>query len=130
MAKHHIDDDRHVVVVDSGGSTVLPFMMGAVLGAGLALLFAPASGEETQRRLRRKVRELRALAEEKAEEFGDLVGERVEQVRTGTRDAIDAGRGAVSSARDELERRLEEARARRQPSSVAADVDDPDELDD
>lgn len=131
MARHHLDDDRHVVVVEERGSGVLAFLLGAVLGAGAALLFAPATGEETQARLRRRVRELRTLAEEKADEFGDVVSERVDQVRTGARDAIDAGRGALESARDELEQRLEEARARRgRAAHVPADEDDEDQDDD
>jgi len=135
MARHHVDDDRHVVVVEDRGSSLISFMLGAVLGAGVALLFAPASGEETQQRIRRRVRELRSLAEEKADEFGEVVSERVEQVRTGARDAIDAGRGALQTARDELEERLEEARARRGRTAAtqgraADDEDDADELED
>jgi gas vesicle protein len=131
MARHHVDDDRHVVVVEERGAGFLAFVLGAVVGAGAALLLAPASGEETQARLRRRVRELRTLAEEKADEFGEVVGERVDQVRTGTRDAIDAGRSALDTARDELEQRLEEARARRgRAARVPADDDNDDEVDD
>jgi gas vesicle protein len=36
---------------DSGGSGLTTFLFGAVLGAGVALLFAPMSGKETRRRL-------------------------------------------------------------------------------
>jgi len=135
MARHHVDDDQRVVIVEKEGSSVLSFVLGAVLGAGVALLFAPASGEETQQRIRRRVRELRTLAEEKADEFGEVVSDRVDQVRTGARDALDAGRGALQTARDELEQRLEEARARRGRAAATHghadddDEDDSDELD-
>jgi gas vesicle protein len=37
--------------LDSGGSAFGTFLFGAVLGAGVALLFAPMSGKETRRRL-------------------------------------------------------------------------------
>ena len=37
----------------SGGTnTVLGFLLGGAIGAGIALLYAPASGEETRRRIR------------------------------------------------------------------------------
>ena len=42
---------------------------GAVLGAGLALLYAPRSGEETRRVLQRKLWKLRAMTEEKLDEL-------------------------------------------------------------
>ena len=41
----------------SAGSVVLAFAIGAVAGAVLALLYAPASGEETRRRIADKTRE-------------------------------------------------------------------------
>ena len=41
----------------SAGSVVLAFAIGAVAGAVLALLYAPASGEETRRRIAAKTRE-------------------------------------------------------------------------
>jgi len=43
----------------SGGGFVTGLLLGAAVGAGLALLFAPASGEETRRILRRRTRALR-----------------------------------------------------------------------
>ena len=41
----------------SAGSVVLAFAIGAVAGAVLALLYAPASGDETRRRIAAKTRE-------------------------------------------------------------------------
>jgi gas vesicle protein len=49
-----------VDVADSGpssGSVLLAFALGALAGAAVALLYAPASGEETRRRLGDKSRE-------------------------------------------------------------------------
>lgn len=37
-------------------NSVLTFLAGAALGAGLAILFAPRSGEETRRRIRERVK--------------------------------------------------------------------------
>ena len=41
----------------SGSSTLLAFALGALAGAAIALLYAPASGDETRRRLRKKAEE-------------------------------------------------------------------------
>ena len=41
----------------SGGSVMLAFMLGAMAGAAVALLFAPAAGEETREYLGRRARE-------------------------------------------------------------------------
>ena len=47
------DGEVYIVETDRG-SGIGWFVLGAALGAGLALLFAPASGEETRRRIRRE----------------------------------------------------------------------------
>ena len=46
------------------GNVMLAFLLGAVSGAVLALLYAPASGSETRRYLGEKAREGRDLASE------------------------------------------------------------------
>ena len=48
----------------SGGTVMLAFLVGALTGAAVALLFAPASGEETREYLGQKAREGRAKARE------------------------------------------------------------------
>ncbi len=41
----------------SAGSVIVAFALGAVAGAAVALLYAPATGEDTRRRIVRKARE-------------------------------------------------------------------------
>ena len=41
----------------STGSVLLAFAVGALAGAAIALLYAPATGEETRRKLAQKARE-------------------------------------------------------------------------
>ncbi len=119
------------VVVIERGSGVGTFIWGALIGAGVALLLAPKNGAETRRLLKAKGRELWDTATEKADQLRELVSEgyehskaRVEESldtarraiderREAARDVVDAGKGAVHSAREELERRLTEARAAR-----------------
>lgn len=129
------DDDRRVVYVERGGSSVKALLLGALIGAGLALLYAPQSGEETRRGLKRRLRKVRALAEEKVDELGERLSGRTapapapEYPADGMAmdDDMDDDDGDVApemvaparvGAREELERRLEQARARRRGTSV------------
>ena len=47
---------------DSGGGVLAAFVLGALAGAAVALLFAPAAGDEMRRRLAEKAREGRDQA--------------------------------------------------------------------
>ena len=49
---------------DNSGSVMVAFVIGAVAGAAVALLFAPASGEETREFLGEKAREGKAKVRE------------------------------------------------------------------
>jgi gas vesicle protein len=137
MSRH--EDDEVVYVRDESGSGVKWFIAGAALGGALALLFAPQSGDETRRLIRRKAGDLRDLAEDGLEELGDRFEEgkdrvrdeaervkeafrdRVDDVRERAADTVGAVRGASHSARDELERRLSDARVRRRAAAMADD---------
>ena len=110
---------------ERAGSTGFgPFLLGLAVGAVVGFLFAPQPGEETRAKLTKKLRGLKALAEETAGELADraLGG-------AGEDDAAEPE--APLSAREELERRLVEARRRRRtgkPARAAAvDVEEEDE---
>ena len=122
-----------MVYVERGGDSSAKWLFwGALLGAGIALLYAPRSGEETRRVLQRRLWKFRAMTEEKFDEFAQQFG--------GAKDELDdimddddleadelppsrprAGASAAS-AREELERRLAESRARRR---TPADHEEP-----
>jgi gas vesicle protein len=120
--------DDVVYVVREQEAPLKYLFWGAAIGAGLALLFAPSSGTETRRQLRTKARRFRALAEEKYDELEEKVADGTSKAREYLEDGVedlkihageltDAVKGAGSTARDELERRLDEARARRRGKS-------------
>jgi hypothetical protein len=99
---------------------------GALLGAGVALLYAPKSGEETRRVLQRKLWKLRAMTEEKLDDFAQQLGGKdtlddlMDDDDLGEPDDLPArprAGASVPSAREELERRLAESRARRRSVS-------------
>ena len=140
MSRRDFEDNDPYVVIEQRSTSVMPFIVGLALGAGVALLFAPRSGEETRRDLKRRALRARKLAERKASELTDSVTETyqdarrrveekiddakdavdlkrrqvtraVEAGRAAARDAIDAGRTAARDARDDLENRIATTKA-------------------
>ncbi len=69
------DDERDVVYVERDGGSLKPILFGALLGLAAGLLFAPQSGAETRRALKRRLRKARALAEEKIGELSEKVSD-------------------------------------------------------
>ncbi len=136
MARH---DDDDVVLVEKRGSPVVPFLWGLAVGAGLALLFAPMTGEELRANLRSRGGRLKELAAETVDELEEMVSggyerararveagletarQRVQDSRQAAHDVVEAGRGAATTAREELEKRLADAREARRAARHAKD---------
>ena len=135
MSRHR-DDDEEVVVVKQG-SSIAPFLWGIAVGAALGLLFAPMSGDELRAEIGRRGRTVKDLATDNAEELEEMVQDRVGRARRGVEEKVEgarrvaregkqfahdvavAGKSTAATAREELERRLAEAReARRSPRST------------
>ncbi len=111
-------DEIPYVVVERESGGVGAFLLGAILGAGVALLFAPRSGEETQREIKERATRLRDVAEERVRDVQNQVEGRLHQARgqvmervDAIREAVDSGREAAQEARTELEDRIERSKA-------------------
>ncbi len=118
-----MSDDREYVI-EERGSGFRWFIVGAAIGAAVGLLFAPQSGERTRHELKRRARRLQAQAGEKLEDLSTDLQERGARLKDSVSDMVDdvsdtvrEGRERVTrtaaSARDEMERRLTDARSRR-----------------
>lgn len=79
----------------AAGTVVVAFVLGAITGAAVALLMAPASGEETRRLLAEKAREGREKASEAARQGREFVNRQRETFTT----AVERGREAYQQAR-------------------------------
>ena len=77
------------------GSVLLAFLLGAIGGAAVALLYAPQSGKETREYLGEKAREGRERAKEAAARGRDVLN----QSRETLSHAIERGREAYQQAR-------------------------------
>lgn len=77
------------------GSILLAFILGAVSGAAVALLYAPASGRETRDYLGDRAADARARAAEAAAKGRDVISQGRDTITT----AIERGREAYQQAR-------------------------------
>ena len=79
------------------GSILLAFLLGAVSGAAVALLYAPATGKETREFVGEKAREARDRAAAAAEKASEVLNQGRETVAS----AIERGVEAYQQARSE-----------------------------
>jgi gas vesicle protein len=81
---------------NNGGTVMLAFLVGALTGAAVALLFAPAPGEETRDFLGQRAREGR----DRAREAVDQGREFYQRQRENLSSAVERGREAFQQARE------------------------------
>ena len=114
-----MSDRDPIVIVEKGNNAGMgAFVIGALLGAGAALLLAPKSGKETQDELKEQVRKWKGVAEERMKDAQEVVEEHIDQARAGVsskmedvRGAVEAGRQAAVEAREDLEHKLEKSKS-------------------
>ena len=91
----------------SSGSVLLSFLLGGVVGAGLALLFAPQSGRET----RQKIKDLADDVKEKSAEYVHQAKEKAtslveegkgyyDEKKSILKSAVDAGKEAYEKEKE------------------------------
>lgn len=122
------DDLPTLVIETRGGGGTGTFLLGVLVGAAAALLLAPRSGPETQAEIAGAVRRLRDDVEDRVGGARDSVAHRVGRVRDRVSGTVDSVRGGVSTrvqqaraaveagvdaardAREELQRRVDDAK--------------------
>jgi gas vesicle protein len=116
--REHKEEVPYIVVERHDDASLGPFLWGALIGAGIALLFAPRSGRETRENITQGAMRLKDAAEDTVRTMQESVTGAVDNVRTQVgggvqraRSAIDAGRSAARESRADMERRIREARA-------------------
>jgi gas vesicle protein len=112
-------DDTPYIVIERRSGGMGAFLWGAIIGAGVALLYAPRAGEQTREELRTGALRLKGRAEDTVRSLQDSVADTVDNLRgevtdriDSARDAFDAGRDAARETREDLERRVRETRER------------------
>ncbi len=129
MSSYDWDEEDAYVVIERQQPGIGSFMAGLAVGAGLALLFAPRSGEATRRELERSARKVGDQAQNLVSDVSGTVNQTIQDARYrvenrigAARDAVDlkrrqvtnavdAGRLAAREARVELEGRIAETKA-------------------
>jgi len=84
-------------------STMFSFLTGAAIGAGLALLFAPQSGEETRRKIRETGNQLSEDARESYERLARDAQKVVEQVKTTSEKTLAQVKSLVNEAKGSIQ---------------------------
>jgi gas vesicle protein len=97
-------DDRH-----GGASFLLGFIAGSVLGAGLALLLAPRSGEEIRREMAERAERLSKRAASEYEAASARVTHLAERGKDAYRTAADKARKYAERGRDDAHDLAEQA---------------------
>ena len=98
---------------NSGATFLIGFIAGSMLGAGLALLFAPKAGDET----RREVAEQAQRVRDKAREGLGSASERVTQF-------AERGKAMVQTAAEKAREAAQAVREGRDPNAVTAAPDE------
>ncbi len=87
-----MSDDRN----NGAGGIVIAFGVGALVGAAVALLLAPASGQETREFLSERARESRDKATDAAKRTKEYLARQKETLTS----AVERGREAFRDARE------------------------------
>ena len=95
MSRHEEDEDERYYVIEEKGGGAGSFLLGAVIGAGIALLLAPQSGVDTRRDIKRKARQMSDAARDAAGDLQDTVADRYSRARASVGTTIDSARQAI-----------------------------------
>jgi len=103
--------DEAVVIERRSGNGIGLFLLGAAVGAGLALLFAPQSGEETRADIRRVARKAKRKARDLGESGKEFAEDLARTGRGAVEDLADTGRSAIREVKRTSRSATRDARA-------------------
>ncbi len=94
---------------------------GGIIGAGIALLFAPQSGKATRKDITRYAKRARRKAEDVVEDFSDNVSKMVDMVGERAEDILETGKDLAYEAKKDLLRAMEKGQEKleKQKSKLA-----------
>lgn len=85
---------------DHSGNTVMGFLLGGLIGAGFALLYAPTSGEETRRRIREQAEKAKLRTKEGYDASIEEIEERIEALKRSLQEKKDEVKAAYEGGKD------------------------------
>ena len=100
------DNDKKIA------AAALLMVAGGIVGAGLALLFAPQSGQRTRRDIVKCAKKAKTKADDAVEDLADSISDLVETIGDKTEDLLDKGKDVAGGARKDLIRLIEEGALR------------------
>ncbi|GFE59177.1 YtxH domain-containing protein [Geobacter sp. AOG1] len=96
----------------------LMLVAGGVIGAGLALLFAPQSGKKTRKDITRYAKKVKHKTEDIVDDFSDTISDMVDTVGEKAADILDKGKDMAYDAKKDLLKAIEEGQARLEKQRV------------
>lgn len=96
--------DRNATV--KAGALLL--IAGGIIGAGVALLFAPQSGKATRKDISRYARKARRRAEEVVDDFSDSISKMVDAVGEKAAEILDRGVDMAHDTKKEILKAIED----------------------
>lgn len=93
--------------IHEGKNIALAFLVGGLIGAGIALLYAPQAGTDTRRDLSRTAKRIKRRTVEVVDDTIDNINDFVDSVKDVTSDIIERSSDLTESARKEIVRTFE-----------------------
>jgi gas vesicle protein len=101
-------EDRDKKIAAAG----LLILAGGIVGAGIALLLAPQSGQRTRKDIVRYAKKTKVRADDAVDELSANISDLVETIGDKADDLLDKGKEVAGSARKDLIRLIEEGASR------------------